>query len=1557
MADANVIFQNLFPGAGYPSYETVWPDFEVVTGNPPFATPVVDGKSHGMGSRTLSAGATNPWRLRSDYFPGRLNYKADLELRWEDPESGINTVGLILSFIDYNNFLVARLASGGGGGTPSLKMYKVIAGTATQLGSTYSGFSNSNLFAGLKLRFRREDLEDGSGLRLTVYRDPEIDDNGTSVIDVTATGLGKFNAGYTAGIELIGCKNTAIRITSLTCYDFGDEWTPSEDPTLVGLGWQFEFGDTLYSLADLHALEPRVCPKNVQMGYGPNGREAMVTVEGDFRDHTFVYPGQSYRVFHNNVCRFAGWISEADQSLSPGQEQQNFRARDGIWAARQVVIQNDDLVGNHYFNVYAPRQASGEGGTEGVCATEAGDNVPDEWDAELQDMTIGDIIAWLFDRYTDGNEKLRFYGAAPASGDAYDSAELALMTAIMPDLRVSGNFMTAIQSLMKYMPTFQMIMDPITKIWHFYDVTAETAATVTFPTDIVPSVKFKPDPDKSYTAVVWRGSKRNEKDPVTMKLSDGTLRPAWNSAQEAVNHADKKHKARITITIDAAGELPPGSQFRGVTYPALQYLSISIADAASLGIEDDDFRGAYVMVNGWARWVIGNTSTRFYLSVPNWVSPPAAGTQYVIALNDDPCAIEELSGNMVGMAFHGVGAACGIPDESGIAASLYKSNSLKNKGRCGTAKVVGQGLDGQFYAQQYEYTVKQLTGAAQEAFGICGPVISLSKPAAPPTGLLNRLPPKGGSAPKTNCVVGNSQRPSQMPQVDIEVQLSLLEDEVAYQRYPPEGYHGEAFSENDANWDGAGQPEPGDWRCRNVLIIDDPDFRDLSIQGPGILLAQQAIIDLFGQKAYTVDVELVTPWNADYGHDAALSSRFGSFPLKLRLESTQRTLGFEAANFLPIFEVVFNIESNTTQLRAGTPVAWAGVDPKTVSASYVDKNLLKKMADKIKEVEDYRNALLGHSPRRIGASTPTIDGCTVLVMEQVTKQRKDVTTIINDKDKKIHHLSMLGNLSQMMNTGVQTDNPGAQVAMPGLSGAASKMPKRSAAVLESLADARVLDQGPVSGTKVNGDRSHYGGLIGADDIDAGQPPVILAKMGPYAFRTKPDKVGEVYGGHILQYSALDSDGNETTWTDMESPTDMPNGHIPLSVITAGSLLDTIKTRIESLEENLGLVIDTDLERSINPGSEDNAGTVYPDGAPADLLTVAMAMAKIEGSVLLQSTLRDPGGAVFTGSKTEAGLDSETFWRVAMPEKVIVQVEAVTAGTGTNGGNWDYVVVDDAYVYADIMRIEHKQAHAPALDTDKRSGIGACSAPATDDSPFGFDNSRGVVLDPSSTSGAGHIFPLAKGSHGIPTFEVVATELLSDAAAPGLNHALAFSYSYKASAWTAISTGTPGTAVTSDGSGEAVGQYKAPGGAVPPGLRVPSDAATLLALSAYRNPGAGTDTASGESTVVVGLSVNVAVVEGGIWIRIRGQNVDVADALVHNHPQKIEAVDESEVWVLDFTKASTEAVTVRDTVSVELNPPVVDELLVEAEDGVVLDTTKALTDGAEIEDLVTTELNP
>ncbi len=311
------------------------------------------------------------------------------------------------------------------------------------------------------------------------------------------------------------------------------------------------------------------------------------------------------------------------------------------------------------------------------------------------------------------------------------------------------------------------------------------------------TLRIKPDRDKAYTRVEWRGTRKADKEPVRLRLSDGSLRPLWTQTQEENYAKAKRNKSLATGKIVGAGV---GAAPDGVNRPYF--------DVAAGLYDPDDFRGAVATNDdGHLRFVVTHTSTRFWLTAPAWGggTPPSVGSFYTVSLVDKR-SIAELSAQGVGRGFYwNPEHVCGV----GVASGLIAEN-LRQHGFCGRALASTRATDGNTHTEEYQYTVR-VPSAAQREAGWCEPTIRLSEKPKPSVGHIGYPPPAGGSPPSGVCRPGNSNRPSQIALVDVEIEVPVREDAAAYFAEPPDvdgrpAFRGPAYSDDPATWDGAGEP-------------------------------------------------------------------------------------------------------------------------------------------------------------------------------------------------------------------------------------------------------------------------------------------------------------------------------------------------------------------------------------------------------------------------------------------------------------------------------------------------------------------------------------------------------------------------------------------------------------------------------------------------------------------------------------------------------------------------------------------------------------------------------
>lgn len=1483
MTTANILWTNTFEGAGYPAFDVAWPDFEFVDGNPTgWTTPVVDGHKNGISSRTLRAASTRPWRGRSMWYPGRADYKVDLAARWQNPAgAGGRVVGAIVLFVDYNNFIVARVASVVGG-NPTLTLVLVEEGNETTLGSySGAGVSTSDLAALCTWRVRVK-ANAGGTLSLKVYTSPNgIIGNGTLRIDVTIDQPPTVAGMWTAGVEIYGALGDEVYVKSLTCYDFADEWAPTTPPSATS-GWQVELGTELYDLAQLEAMTPSITLNKVKQGYGMGGNTATLGVYGDFRIGDLVRPKQSVRVYYDGVVLFHGTISEADVSASV-EEAQEFVCRDRLWASRTVNMEEEDGSGSHFFNVF--------------------DETSDDYDAERQGMSIGDLIRWLFDRYTDRAYGLRYYGACPTSGPAYVDEELQKLDGVFPDVTVKGSFLAAVQALLKNMPNFQVFVDPATGVWHFYDVTTLTGEVIAFGSEHA-TFSMRPDPDASITAIRLRGTKKPNADAVTLSLSDGSLIPAWTEDQENSHVPGKTKKKQVTITAVTAGTAF-NVTILGKLYSRIDYIECA---ADTHDVQPGYWRGGAVSVQGFLRLVVDNTSVRFYLSPPNWMTPPAPGEKFGISLLH-PQAVIELSGAGVGRGYF-----LSRPELICAAPGMY-AQSFKNRGWCGKAFVASSLNDGNIYNQQYKYNLRGLTPTQQAQLGVCGPVVQLADAPLTPIGLVNffdETHPPGLSPPLGPCTT--NPKAAKQPRVDVQISVSKYETSVLSLRVPAVGWRGRGFSNDPSTWDGGGQPYGADWRQENEKILDVPDFVDES-QREGYTAICEAILAIFSDKVYTVSVR----HSPNESTHRIRPSRYNGLQKRIFFTDPLRTTGFEADENLPIFEVEWEPRTGATSLKCGTATGWLGLDAQSVFKTFTETSVLLKAAKMLKEVEDFRNILTGKSEDAVGGSKGGMNNACQTTI--INSNNRKVTTVERDDRQKrtliAHTASQVAALN-VLNAGGGMSLPGKEITPKGYDAPGVKGTYPNSPVPRPFADARFPEVAPPAG-RTNANLDTYGGVLGTDPqgVDGDAPDVLFKFPGGtmipngFALRKAADAYGVRATGQGWEWGQLGAGGSDpVTWAEFTGPESFPDALVPLATLTPGSTMHQVLQRTEALARALGSVSDS-LAQITAPGV---VTSKYPDGAPATLLDMLAAVGGNPWVRLVTSSINDAGGPVVRGPVTDDGVDAGTYWRLAMPERVLAMVTAVTPGTGLNGGAWafDTSGPGGSLTYASSLYVTHKQAHASDLSPAQHIGDASQVTAAEGDDPFGTCDCAGYKIPSGVEAGVSTIFSLPVGARGTPVVGVSAREVRSEMNAALVDLDLELRVSFRASAWTPPASAGTGSAATTDGSGTGAGRFRAPGGSVPTGLRRPSD----IAILAVTPPGG-----NAAGTQISGLEADVAVVEGGYWIRVHSQNVGAADSVSHTMPGVSDASSIGDDVSIEFTKVIEESVGIGDSVTVSLNPPV------------------------------------
>lgn len=1437
---ANLLLARTFDGAGYPDFDTVWPGFTFpasgAVNNALYSRPVVDGHGHGIPTRG-PGGLT--WRALCTANPGGPDYQADLWGRWSSPGTqGRREVGLIVRAKDVDNLLVARIRSMVGA-SPELRLFKIQGGVATQLGSTYTGagLSSTTQANGMRWRVRVEDLgpDEGNQTLVSVYLAPTgASGKGTKVLEVQRD-LSYLRGHYAVGVELTDqVHGTDVRVDDLEVYDLADEWNPAGPSPAPGAGWQVDLDGTLRTLDELAALEPPVHLVRVKQAYGVKGNQAVFRVDGDHRlwdsSRSVVRPGVAVRVLHDGAVRFRGTVADGALNAGPD-ESQLWNAWDGYWAARQVILQEDDKSGTHYFNV-----------TDGEA---------DEWLEDRQGMKLGQVFTWLLDRYAP---QLRELGAAPANGTTpYVQAEADLLQAEIPDLALSGTLVQAVETLLRLVAhRYQLWWDPEDLVWHLRDVTSTALETLECTAEWL-TFKVRPDRDKSHSHVVWMGQRREDDDDLVLSTRDGSLKPVWTQEQESKYGKDKRNKSTLVAKILASGmSTAPDGQLR------------MYADVKAGLMDTDDFRGAVVSVSGYGfSWFcVNNTGTRV------WFSPPYLGGSPPLALGSTLVLNLVSSEAAAHLSAQGVGRGYTLLPPAQICGNAASKDAalgygFKLRGFCGEARAYTENEDGSLgWEEHYKYHLHVPTRAQMDA-GWCEPAAVLSEPPKPSVGLVNFLPPKG-SLPEL-C---QPNAPATFKSVHLELRVPRVKDDVPYFRYPAEGHEGCAADK---------------WGCEQPYIVNDPEFTSLD-QQPGLELAAADILAVKGGCAFLGEFQLATPWHVTTPEHPtrAATSRFAGLAKRVKVTSTERLptggtgmLGDGDAHML--YGVTWEVEANTTKLEAGTAAGWLEASGQDIARTYEQARLLRKVAKAVNQVSEYmRRSLEKLSSQIGGVQKGPVAACDVVTTNEQTKRVVDIKQDDEDKVRGITHGAMRDVLDQALASGPEANHPGNPVQVPGRSGAGTELPLPGHAGLVGQAlNPLVPFQGPppIKG----GDLGKYGGPLVTDRAQEGRPPREVMRRAGYVWRKREDGDGNPDGGPGMEVATTDAHGNATGgWVPFFTPKDLPGGgpfnlpagRVPLSrALGQQSTGHQLLQRSQHLARRLSILQDEVTEALLHPGDTSTGGTV----APADLADNLLAEGMLPFRVV-PSSRSDPGGLVWEGPMREGGANAGLFWRVVPRTGVLARVTDVGAGGGANGGSWAYDTSGPGGATEVLLHGEliHKQVHLGAdweMDTT-RAAPGSMSGVAEPGHPFGLTAHLRQFND-LAVSGWGFTVDMPSGVRGTPMFYATVQEDPLGGMPPGLTYAFQIDWAYKASPWGAVGAGTAQAGVTTDGGGTGTGQFKQPGGSVPPGLR-------RVSASVVHTPGGGTAPPTpGVFPNLAGGAVEVARTESG-WLLLFSDGAELAD---------------------------------------------------------------------------------
>jgi len=1422
VTDANLLYRHDFAGADVPGEVDPWPDFQFplakgpdvflnfhsgaqsgITApvdpwiNEPFI-PTIDGSGHGQGPRGMSAFAY-AWLLRSNFWPGRDDYQAGLSAKWRTVGGTTypQGAGCVVRLVDNENYAVARLV---GGVTPTLRLYTVVGGVATQRGSTYSGtdITSADIVGFVKWRVAVWDNADGTTSFVVYTGANSASSRGTSRITWTGS-VPELRGNHGTGVELTGGVSLDdILVDNHECYDLTDA---SGVDVGDGTGWVVEIDGVRYATADLTTHAPRIFDVEVTQQLGASGCSATLHSSLDWVLQAGLTPGQQIRVYHHGACRFRGRIVSGEAAAQPA-ESQKWTAVDPLWSANDVQIAEDDNTATIYFNV--------------------ADTTSDYYIEERTEKTRGEVLAWLFERY---RADLLFYGAIPSDADAFVQAELDAMDDVVPGIVLSGSFQAAVLQLLNYGRKHQVFVDPTTGTWHFRDITDTTEEAIECTAEWV-RLTVRPDARRVISAIEFVGTRPETTDTdlaMGVPGSDDNLAPLWTPGQAANADSSKTQRRVISGVVAGSG----AEDFRGQTR---SFILVS----GSYGLTEDEVRGAICL----GEFVVGNTATKVYLAPAAWPGGvgPAPGDPFTISLLDER-AQWWLSSMGVGRAFR----AFGIPSICGVVQPGLTQGGLDRAKACGVVRIGTPHPEraGETVYEQIGFDVHAPSAEAIGA-GYCDPTIYLAKKPERAVGLINFTGAMaGGSPPADQC--GNPAVAT--PEVQIAAKVKTLAA-VPHVRVPTTGFQGPAFEK----W--------GTVAAR-VKRIQVPDFVDQAGQAAGLQAAGENILAVTGEIPLLVSIEIDSPWkpHPDFP-DGYTTSQWAGLTKRVVVTSAKRTTGLESAAglTLPVYAVTWSLLRNRTTLEAGTAAGWLAIEAEALAAPFLKKAMDAKGVQSLATLAQIVACLNGGDAEKVGAQpNGPIPGCRVEVTDRVRNRTRSVDVDDEQKLTGIQHLNIRGGIDRAAAGMADTPFPGQPIEMPGYDGAAAQQwdPDQDGSIPRSLP--RTWLAGPIA--KPNGTRGKYGSPIITDPVEAGRPPRVLAVYPWGTLRKVEDATGDADGGEAVEWSANDAQGAPTgAWTPLTSLLEVAAAGLPLAHLTAGSFPWQLRERGDAVHARLGIVTDA-VGRVVVPGT---VTTAYPDGVPADHVTTLLASQVAAGLRPRWETLTDPGGLVLHGPVGPDGTDAGLDWRILPPGHGLVRVTAVTPGTGTNGGAWDVDTSGsgDAMTLLRGGGVVHKQIDARALGPAGGDDVTDFAPAAQTDSPRCYVGGSGRVLAAGAAvlTGAGGILSMPPGVVG----DIAVTAHLKEVSGSetaGRAPSVLLSYAVQGSAWTATTETTAQEPELTDGSGTgtAIGVFLVPGGAVPPGLRKPFD----LELSILRDGDGGDMTGD---AILTGIGVDAAVAD-------------------------------------------------------------------------------------------------
>lgn len=829
---------------------------------------------------------------RVNKYPGYTNYAARISGFWANPFTQGRSMGLGVRVDAEGNGYYLQVSSGPTGALIDKTHVRLrrryngnwsnVDGDWKDITATVSSFT---LKLGVDIELHVENI--ASGVKLVGRM------NGNDVYDVTDTHAQSIDGGGTVGIWLgPHCLRDEIEFDDITVSDFEEEAPPDID-TSSGLILMVDgryMNEQAWTAAGIVPLTAQ--------------RTFDVSPAGTLRDlrkfnDPALYVGAEVAIKQDGIYLTSGMLRQAVHKLEPS-EGTEYEIVSWKELAQEIpIFDQETSAGTIIFN--PTYENTGE------------DEAIDIDDIE-EPKSVGEMIAVIIDTHADGDGGLRALGAAPGQGSILSQPLTTLMPAKPMNVSVSGNVLSAVETLLGYYPEFGLDVDPDSRIWRIIRRSASPYAQLDLGAEHIIG-ELRENARLNYTAVLIRGQRPEETDSI-LDFLEGSLNPKQAWLGNLGNHKptdarENKNNGKIT------GNGTDGSRVyidTDITMDAGEW-----AKARAVIHKPSPAQGVYRIYSntGGGRLVLDRESFIGDLPITNVDT---------VSVANDP-------GHNGGDNSHA---------ESFRVFEMAEDLGIAN-GVCATAKITTGGPDGgtMEYTTKLDFRIPTDGGA---------PNISLDVPAVRPLDMVTTPGIESG---------GYCDTPGMMQMADnVQVEAPTYDPsdpQVPTMREPENGYRGTAYSFNASRWNGGGEPQHGDAKVRRILTIDDSNFTGEQDE-PEYRALAQSILAVLGELAR----------QGQFSIQGKIDTEFASLDHRLQIKRTGgRTTGWEDATDIWHFGTTFDLVNKTTTLWAGTLASAGRFDIGRQRQLYAEKSqsaFLRAQVDLFRQMMECLQEQRGGNP-------------------------------------------------------------------------------------------------------------------------------------------------------------------------------------------------------------------------------------------------------------------------------------------------------------------------------------------------------------------------------------------------------------------------------------------------------------------------------------------------------------------------------------------------------------------------------------------------------------------